>query len=151
MSRRERHAFTRYPALLAVVLALAAVFPEAAHAKKRKAPPRKLGLSLRVHPQAGIAPLDVRAVILVLDPERILDCPVYSILWTRQGDTEAEGKSGFAGDVACGPNGPLIHAPRPRPIRLYRPGEWVIHASMADHGLTLHDRQTVQVIGRGEE
>lgn len=118
--------------------------------RKRLPQPERLALKLSVSPRSGIAPLTVQASIRVIDPEpRKLLCPQFTLL-AKVGDEPPDYTSGFAGDVRCAGEGPRVHAPRPRLIPLRRAGEWVIHASLADHGLTLHDRQTVTVLGRAE-
>jgi len=106
-------------------------------------------MDLRVSPQTGFAPLVVQALLLVWDPQHVLLCPQFALVWAVLGDPGPEGVSTFPGD-SCGSDGPLLHAPRARLLLLRRAGEYVVVASMADQGVALSDRATVQVIGKGE-
>lgn len=120
-----------------------------AHAPLRlSAPEQPLALKLSVVPRSGFAPLYVQASVRAIDDRRVLECPQFSLTWSLA--DEPPELSSFPGD-ACWADGPRVHAPRPRLLKLRYPGEWVISAAMADRGVALSARETVTVIGRTEE
>lgn len=110
--------------------------------------PAPLSLRLTVGPRTGLAPLMVSARIRVTDPQAQLACPQFGLTWGIR-DEPAE-SSGFQGDYCGTEGGPRIHSPLPRRLALRAPGTYEIHATMADHGIALHDSATVEVLGAPE-
>ena len=108
-----------------------------------------LRLTLSVAPQVGIAQAMVSARIRVVDEARLLRCPQFELRWGIR--DEPSESSGFQGDYCGAEGGPRVHSPLPRRLALRTPGEYDIHATMADQGVSLHDRATVNVIGRTDE
>jgi hypothetical protein len=108
-----------------------------------------LRLTLSVSPKTGMAPLTVLASVRVTDERRVLDCPQFTLTWGIKDDPGYE-LSSFPGD-SCWADGPRIHAPRPRLLRLRYAGEWKIAAAMADKGVSLSDVAVVTVIGPQED
>ena len=119
-----------------------------AHTAPVAVPVVPLRLTLAVSPKTGFAPLYVLATVRAIDEAGVLECPQFNLTWGIDG--EPGDSSSFPGE-SCWAGGPRVQAPRPRLLSLHRPGEYLIVASMADHGVALSDTARVQVIGRTEE